>query len=57
MASDTPILDLWLPLLWASKPEWEDLFTQCEGIHPQRFTPADILANSMAAKLFSSMYL
>ena len=63
-ATDIPVLDFWWCLLWISKPEWVALFILGRGIcftHTLRFTsgatPTDLLAASMVAKLFSSMYL
>ena len=56
-ATDTPVLDFWLRLLWVSKPEWAALFILGGGIHVThslRFTsgatPADLLVASMVAE-------
>ena len=62
--TDTIVLNFWWHLLCVSKPEWAALFAFGWGIHVTwslRFTsgltPAEILAASLAAKLFSSMYM
>ena len=60
-ATDTPVLDFWLCLLWVSKLEWAALFTHDGGTcvtSSLRFTsgvtPADLLAasNGSWANLF-----
>ena len=58
-ATDTPVFDF-----WQHKPKWWALFALCRAVHVThslRFTsgmtPADLLTASMAAMLFSSMYL
>ena len=54
--TDSPVLDFWSCLLWASKPEWTALYTLDGGVWDvcsQSFTsgptPADLLMASMAA--------
>ena len=63
-ATDTPVLDFWWHLLQVSKPVWAALFMLGRGICvtcSPRFisgvTPTDLLAASLAYKLFSSTYL
>ena len=58
-ATDTPVLDFWLCLLWVSKPEWVASFILGRGVHDicsLRFisgaTPVNLLAASMAASHF-----
>ena len=54
-ATDTPIVDVWLHLLWVSKLEWAALFALGQGVcftNSQRFTSGathvDLLMASMA---------
>ena len=61
-ATDTPVLDFWLHLLWVSKPEWAALFAFGRGIHDihsLRFTsgatPLPVYIASIAASCFPHM--
>ena len=63
-ATDTPVLDFWWHFLWISQPEWVALFGLDRSLYIIHFltffsdvTPADLWVSSMAAELFSSMYL
>ena len=63
-ATDTPVFDFWWHNLGFQNQKWWALFALCRAVHVThslRFTsgmtPADLLTASMAAMLFSSMYL